>query len=50
MLDYVSLFFRSILYCKQKIYVAGTCVCILLGLYCSVNREDMKLDRVFVFC
>ena len=21
-----------------------------LGLYCSVNRQDMKLDRVSVFC
>jgi len=21
-----------------------------LGIYCSVNREDMKLDRVSVFC
>ena len=21
-----------------------------LGLYCSVNRHDMKLDRVSVFC
>jgi len=20
------------------------------GLYCSVNRQDMKLDRVSVFC
>jgi hypothetical protein len=22
----------------------------MLGLYCSVNRQDMKLDRVSVFC
>jgi hypothetical protein len=28
----------------------GSCVCILLVVNCNVNRQDMKLDRVSVFC
>ena len=43
-------FVRTILQCEQTGYEAGSCVCVLLGLYCSVNRQDMKLDRVSVFC
>jgi hypothetical protein len=46
----VSVFFSSILYCEQTGYEAGSCVCVLLGVYCSVNRLDMTLDRVSVFC
>jgi hypothetical protein len=49
-LDRVSVFVRSILLWEQKGYEEGSCVCILLGLYCSVKRQDMKLDRVTVFC
>ena len=41
-------FVRSILYFGQTGYEAGSCVCILLGLYCSVNRQDMKLDCVCI--
>jgi hypothetical protein len=40
----------SILQCEQTEYEAGSFVCILLGLYCVVNRQDRKLDRVSVFC
>jgi hypothetical protein len=43
-------FVRSILLCKQTGYEAGSCACILLGLYFSVNRQDMKRDRVSVIC
>ena len=48
--DCASVFVRSILWCEQTGYEAGLCVCILLGLYCIVNRQDVKLDRVSVFC
>jgi hypothetical protein len=43
-------FVRCIFQCEQTGYAAGSCVCILLGLYCSVNRQGMELDRVSVFC
>ena len=42
-------FVRSMLMCEQRGYVAGSCVCILLGLNFSVNIQDMELDRVSVF-
>ena len=42
-------FVRSILLCEQTGYGAVSCVCILFGIYCSVNRQNMKLDRVSVF-
>jgi hypothetical protein len=41
---------RYILWCELTGYEVGSCVRILLGVYCIVNREDMKLDRVSVFC
>jgi hypothetical protein len=42
-------FVRYILWCEQTGYGAGLCVCILLGVYCSVNRQDMERDHVSVF-
>ena len=42
-------FVRSILQCEQTGYEAESCVSILLALYFSVNRQDMKLGRVSVF-
>jgi hypothetical protein len=38
------------LWSLHSVSAARSCVLILSGLYCSVNRQDMKLDRVSVFC
>jgi hypothetical protein len=43
-------FVRCIFQCEQAGYEAGSCVFILLSVYCNVKRQDMKRDRVFVFC
>jgi hypothetical protein len=43
---YFTVFCYISLFCKWSSSVATY----TLGLYCSVNRQDMKLDRVSVFC
>jgi hypothetical protein len=45
-LDRGSVFCYIAVFCDWSCSVATD----MLGLYCSVNRQDMKLDRVSVFC